>query len=426
MAAAFAAVAPLVCCGAAGAATGSLTYIKDGNVFLSPADGGQQFQVTTDGTSADPYTSASQSAAGTVVAVRHNMAYRLTQGGRQSATPVSLGTFASGVATISPDGSTLAFEQLDSCSDVTPACVNTAFIALQSGARLPGYGLEMNNPTWMDRSVVGAVAGGVAITGPDQPNQTEWFGYGPTPLPHISGSTDTVASAAAGAGGSRVALVTTPGADGGRFLMLLTAAQLGAPVTAACKLELPAGPDPHPVWAPDGSAIAWEDATGINTLNITDLSGTNCGANSTGLRISPTGSRPTWSAAPYDPHTNDDHTTNPARKGRATFRLESRVSLSRALHRGIRLRISCPARCSALATARIDARAAHRFGLRRVVARRAAGVIKPGAAKTLTLRFTARAKRRLRHAHRLHIAVSVRYRDASGAVTQSRRTLVLR
>jgi hypothetical protein len=427
---AIAVLVPLVCCSAAGAATGSLTFIRDGNVVLAPADGGAEFQVTHDGTAADPYTSASQSASGTVVAIRDGTAYRLTQGGQGVGTPVRLGTFASGVAAVSGDGSTLAFEELDSCSVVTPACVNTAFVSLASGARLRGYGLEMSNPTWTDGSVVGVVAGGVAVTGPDQPDQTEWFGYGPTPLPHVPGSTDTVAAAAAAAGGTRIAVVTTPGAGGERFLLLLTAAGLGAPVTGACQLELPAGPDPHPVWAPDGSALAWEDATGIHTLNIVDLSGgAACAANNTGTLISPRGTRPTWSPAAYDPRPGTDGPSGGAPAaggGRPTFRLGSRPSLSRALRSGIRLHVTCPSRCSATATAAIDARSARRYKLPRVIARGSAPRIQPAASKTLTLRFSTRAKRRLAHAHRLRLTIAVKYRDASGATTRSTKTVVFR
>jgi hypothetical protein len=421
---------PLAGCAVANAATGSLTYVRDGNVFVSPADGGVESQVTRDGSAAHPYTSASQSASGVVLAIRDATAYRLVQGGQQIAPPVSLGTFASGVGAISPDGQALAFEQLDSCSIYTPACVNTAFVSLTTGTRRPGYGLEMSNPTWLGSAVIGVVAGGVAVAGPDQPNQSEWFGYGPTPLPHIPGSTDTVAAAAAAAGGTRIAVVTTAGVNGGRFLLLLTAAGLGAPVTGACKFELPPGPDPHPVWSPDGSAIAWEDATGINTLNIVDLSGgASCAANSTGKLISPTGTRPTWSAATYDSRPDPDAQsggTGAAGGTRPAFHVGAATSLSRALRRGIRLLVTCPYPCGARATAQIDAPTARRVGLGRVVARGSAGRIEPGASKAVTLRFTAKAKRRLRRAHQVKLSITVSYRGASDATTQSRKTLVLR
>jgi hypothetical protein len=297
-AAAAATLTPLACCAAADAAPGSLTYIRDGNVFLAPADGGQELRVTGDSSAGDPYLSASRTASGTIVAIRGTTAYQLDTAGRDVAQPLDLGNFASGVGAVSPDGGYLAFEELDSCSVWTPACVNTAFVSLASRARLAGYGLEMHNPTWSGGSVIGAVAGGVAVTGPHQPNQTEWFGFGPTPLPPVPGSTDTVAAAAASPDGTKIALVTTPGDAGGRFLEWFTAPRLGAPVFAACKLELPAGPEPHPVWAPDGSAVAWEDANGVQTLDIVDLSGDNCGANNHGRVISATGTRPSWSAAP--------------------------------------------------------------------------------------------------------------------------------
>jgi hypothetical protein len=414
-AAAAATLTPLACCAAAGAAPGSLTYIKDGNVFLAPAAGGEEYQVTDDGTAGDPYISASRSASGTIVAIRGTTAYQMDTAGRDVDPPVDLGTFASGVGSVSADGRSLAFEELDSCSVFTPACVNTAFRSLPSGARLPGYGLEMHNPAWSGGAVIGAVAGGVAITGPQQPDQTEWFGYGPTPIPHQAGSTDTVAAAAASPDGTRIAAVTTPGTDGGRFLLWFTAPRLGAPVFAACKLALPPGPDPHPVWAPDGSAVAWEDANGVQTLDIVDLSGGNCGANSRGRVISATGTRPAWSAAAYDPPT-----TGPPepKRSQPSFRIASSVPLGRALRRGLHVRIVCPDPCFGTATATVDRRTARRYRSSRTVARGA-------GTGGLTLRFTARARQRLRQARRLRLTVAVAIR-AGEATTRGRRTLTLR
>jgi hypothetical protein len=414
-AAAAATLAPLACCAVAGAAPGSLTYIKDGNVFIAPADGGDEFQVTDDATAGDPYLSASRTASGTIVAIRGTTAHQMDEAGRDVAPPLGLGSFASGVGTVSEDGAYLAFEELDSCSVWTPACVNTAFVSLATGARLPGYGLEMHNPTWSGDSVIGAVAGGVAIAGPQQPDETEWFGYGPTPIPHQTGSTDTVAAAAASPDGTRVAVVTTAGTDGGRFLLWFTAPRLGAPVFAACKLGLPAGSDPHPVWAPDGSAVAWEDTDGIHELDIVDLSGDNCGANRSGRTISATGSRPTWSAAPYDPPATGP--TEPERS-KPSFRVAASAPLKRALRRGLRVRIVCPDPCFGTATATVDRRTARRYRTARTVGR-------GSGASTFTLRFTPQARRRLLHARRIRLTVAVTLRHNSDS-TRSRRAVTLR
>jgi hypothetical protein len=55
---------------AAPAAAHSLVFIKDSNVWLANADGSGQYQVTLDGTSGSPYSSASQADDGTIVALR--------------------------------------------------------------------------------------------------------------------------------------------------------------------------------------------------------------------------------------------------------------------------------------------------------------------------------------------------------------------
>ena len=55
---------------AAPAAADSMVYVKDGNVWLANADGSSPYQVTLDGTAANPYESSSEADDGTIVAIR--------------------------------------------------------------------------------------------------------------------------------------------------------------------------------------------------------------------------------------------------------------------------------------------------------------------------------------------------------------------
>jgi predicted lipoprotein with Yx(FWY)xxD motif len=69
---------------AAPAGASSIVYVKDGNVWLTDADGAKQYQVTFDG----GYTSPSQADDGTIVAWRAKQHVRMDRSGRQLNPPV--------------------------------------------------------------------------------------------------------------------------------------------------------------------------------------------------------------------------------------------------------------------------------------------------------------------------------------------------
>ena len=54
------------------ASADSIVYVKDANVWLASGDGGSQYQVTTDGTAAQPYRSPSQADDGTIAVVQRH------------------------------------------------------------------------------------------------------------------------------------------------------------------------------------------------------------------------------------------------------------------------------------------------------------------------------------------------------------------
>ena len=70
------------------ASADSLVYPRDNNIYLANPDGSGAYQVTLDGTAASPYASPSQADDGTIVAVRDQKLYRMTQTGRLLNPPV--------------------------------------------------------------------------------------------------------------------------------------------------------------------------------------------------------------------------------------------------------------------------------------------------------------------------------------------------
>lgn len=113
--------------------------------------------------------------------------------------------------------------------------------------------------------------------------------------------------------------------------------------------------------------------------------------------------------------------------------LASRQRLLTVLRRGLKLRARCNERCAWTATATIDARTAKRVKLlsRRSRARTfkvASGRLRQGSGtRTLTLRFTARARKRLRRLRSVRLTVAGRVVDPAGnAARRSSRFTVRR
>jgi subtilisin family serine protease len=109
--------------------------------------------------------------------------------------------------------------------------------------------------------------------------------------------------------------------------------------------------------------------------------------------------------------------------------LPGRLVLRTALARGLRMPASCSERCTVRVQVTVDGRTAKKYRLSKRVAkvRVATGraTIAKGATKSVTLRFTAKAKRALRHASRVRTAVRVTATDAAGNVRTRARRLTL-
>ena len=100
---------------ATAAQASSIVYIKAYNVWLANPDGSGQYQVTTDGTSSDPYLYPTQANDGTIMAQRgtgvSSTLYRMNQNGTLQAPGFGTATPGSGSLepVITPDGTKVAY-----------------------------------------------------------------------------------------------------------------------------------------------------------------------------------------------------------------------------------------------------------------------------------------------------------------------------
>jgi RTX calcium-binding nonapeptide repeat (4 copies) len=118
---------------------------------------------------------------------------------------------------------------------------------------------------------------------------------------------------------------------------------------------------------------------------------------------------------------------NPSDCPRPRTSIPAKLSLKRALNAGIPIGLTCSGRCQARAEARIGSRAARRLGLPRGATKVASGskALEAAGSGTLVLKLTAKAKRRLKHARRVKLALAVTVTDGSGEPTRAGSSLTL-
>ncbi|HET8757741.1 MAG TPA: hypothetical protein VFM58_17110 [Solirubrobacteraceae bacterium] len=413
---------------AAPASADSLVFVKNSNVWLANPDGSGQYQVTTDGTAANPYTSPSQADDGTIVAARARPAggplYRMRQNGQLVNTipvaPMLAGPFAPHV---SPDGRLVAYEHVFSRS------VN-GYIETSSDVRFtradgstpqgigPETGRGAGAPSWIDstRAFVGVnaiattqVVGQSAVQWwSDYDHQPQWFSFG-----------ESVEDGEVAPNG-RIAVVRGDHEDNTIQLYDNTGGFTSLP-TPTCTLS---GPSPGPLgkrfvdptFSPAGDAVAWQEGNGIWTM---DIPAAGCATGTPRLLIAGA-SDPDWGPAAVNPGPRPRPKPVPGSTGTpgsapTLAASVAPVKLRGALRKGVRLRVRTPS------GGRVSARAASRG---RVVARGSRAVERAGAA-TVSLRFTTRARRTLRRRRAVKLAVTLRFTPTSGAAVRERLAVTL-
>lgn len=267
---------------AAQAATmaGSIVFIKNHNVWVSRPDGSGQRALTTNGTSSSPWRSPDQSDVGTVVATRGTRVYRMNQWGTElnSIDPPDLRSSGDELiggrlthVTISPDGSkiTYTYEKFSCPPGLPPKPCKmrwvTGITAANRFTPATNYGvMYYDHPTWLTNSRLMLNGGGFdqmylfdVARGP-----MFWFHEGMYPGSDFKALADGAVSR------NGALMVTVRGEF--QDARIRTYALPGNPRSGG----VPALPEPacetdtmtgfnSPTFAPDSSALAWEQPNGI-------------------------------------------------------------------------------------------------------------------------------------------------------------------
>ena len=259
----------------------SIVYVEDGDVFLVNPDGTGTHQVTSSGT----YWSPSQADDGTIVAVKDaspvDHLVRMNQAGQVLSEFVPAVAAANALnrlddAAVSPDGSKVAYVTSwngdSSCTPSGNGLTNCYVFAVSpsTGPGDLGHEAFRKNPSWIDGSTVLVETdfNRMATYEVGAANAVNWFGRDNTANP---GPGDNIYDGEVSPAGDKVVTTAWEANTGKGFatsVVLWTTN--GAPPsqpTPQCRISDAAGGKFNdPTWAPDGTAVAWEEG---------DLNGTN-------------------------------------------------------------------------------------------------------------------------------------------------------
>ncbi len=272
--------AVLALCGAATLASAapaladSIVFVRDANIWLANPDGSGQYQVTTDGTAANPWQSPSQADDGTIVAVRAqpNLGpiVRMQQNGvvinEIPVAPMQYGPFE---PAISPDGTKVAYVNVFRNSFETSNDTRITDVTGLTSPNVYGHpGSGSGSPSWIgnDRIFVGDyTAANTMVLG--QPVVAWWNDSDHSDRFAQSEDLDDGEVAADGT----IAFVRGDRDD--NTIQLYSSGGLGTRPTPTCTLSNPThGPlgarFSDPTFKPGGGAMAWQEGDGIWTITL--------------------------------------------------------------------------------------------------------------------------------------------------------------
>ena len=437
---------------AAPAAADSISYLKDGNIWLTTADGARQFQVTTTGI----YSYASQADDGTFIALTGERLHKLSRDGKvlaDFATPVSDGpkkgpneNYFMGPyePEISPDGKLVSYsyawyhERFDyTCNCIRYGTDSGTAITYpdrltswdEFGGPLTGWMFAswMSNDTLL-RSYAGRAFAEEAVVNRVGP------GKGDDDMISWLDSTfdmDQVYQLRDGEitrQGDKAAFVSYDVAHSGEsyrsgFNRIRVYRLTGPPPARPEACFWFNGPDQpdimsSPSFSPDGSKLAWQYGGGIAIADIPDLSG-GCQSPDT-FHDLVAGAQPDWGPADVPVAAGPNPAPPSAPKGTPNqslkLKLPQRLTLAKALRKGIAVTVNAGAAGKARATAKLK---------RSKLGSGAASVGASGKAK-VRIRFTRKAARSLRKRKSVRLAIAVAFKPAAGAPVKRTASLTLK
>ncbi len=326
--------APAALASAAPALADSIVFVRDANIWLANPDGSGQYQVTTDGTAANPWQSPSQADDGTIVAVRArpNLGpiVRMKQNGEViGEIPVAPMQYGPYEPAISPDGTKVAYENVFRNSFETSNDVRITDVSGLTSPNVYGHpGSGNGSPSWIGSERI--FVGDYTIAGTMVPGQAlvEWWNDGD----HADrfGQSEDLDDGEVAADGT-IAFVRGDRDD--NTIQLYRSTGLGAKPEPTCTLSNPThGPlgarFSDPTFAPGGRAMAWQEGDGIWTITLPPG---DCGAGVPRLTF-PGASEPDWGPAAVNPGPRPQARVDPPRidpprvVGRESTRREERRS----------------------------------------------------------------------------------------------------
>ncbi|WGX98004.1 hypothetical protein [Nocardioides sp. L-11A] len=262
---------------AAAPGPGTIVYLKGYDVYVAQPDGSGERRLTTDGTAAAPWRSPTGADDGTVVAVHGSVLHRMDQWGtvlnsidppdlRDSAGQVTGGAIDK--AAVSPDGGLIAYSYSRYSCPPGLACKTrwATTVTAATGLTSPDvYGTTLyGNPSWVTGSRL-------IVNGKDfdaiqlfelATSTKQWFHDGAH-----SGEYLQLSDPAVSRDGTLLATLRGDGDQSHIWTYQVEGnvhyGSPPAPPTPVCAAD-PRGPGyASPTFAPDSSAIAWQESTGI-------------------------------------------------------------------------------------------------------------------------------------------------------------------